>query len=155
MSVLSIVKSIISYFSLVLIVFVNINCQPKTNYIPIPESEINQDHLHFAMELSDKIMNAQKDGSFYQFSEKEASKDMINGLDETRQKRSYIKVKNTFGDYQSLSFDQLLISEDDKRFEVYRFKGVFNPSSKVEIRTVLDSTGVLISFFVKPWRNKL
>ena len=145
-------KSILSCSILFLLI---LSCQPKPNYIPVIESEINQEHLNFATELSDKIMNAQKDDSFYKLSEKEASKDMIDRLNELRQKRSYVKVKNTFGDYQSLSFNQLFVSEDANRYEVYRFNGVFNPSSKVEIRAVLDTNGILIDFFTKPWRSRL
>jgi hypothetical protein len=44
---------------------------------------------------------------------------------------------------------------DGTLFEIYRFRGKFNPGAEVEVRTVLDADGKLAGFFVKPWHDAM
>jgi hypothetical protein len=80
---------------------------------------------------------------------------MIEGLSESVQKESYGTIKNLFGDYEDLNFESLMESTDENKYKVYRFKGNFETSSDVEVRTILNKEGKLAGFYIKPWNEKL
>jgi len=58
---------------------------------------------------------------------------MINGLNESLQKKSYEQIKNLFGDYKNLEFKSLMQSIKGRKYEIYRFIGEFESNSNVEI----------------------
>ena len=133
--------------------FLFASCQSNSNYERVDSSEIDHDRLQFATSISKSILSAQKEGSFYLLNEEEATEKMVSGLDEALQKDSYQQIKSAFGDYQDLVFDHLKKPTDGTLYEMYRFKGIFNPQIEVEVRTVLDANGKLAGFFVKPWKE--
>lgn len=128
-------------------------CQSK--FVKIEDNNINKERLGFATDLSKKILSAMKGGGFYDFSDAEASPKMKSALNESLQKQSYQQIKSAFGDYQDLTFDHQMKPTDGTLFEIYRFRGKFNPGPEVEVRTVLDADGKLAGFFVKPWHDAL
>ena len=142
----------ISLLVVILISNVIISCQnKKSNDGKDHYSNLEKERIEYAKTLSNKILTAQKNGGFYNLSEKEASLKMINGLNESLQKASYKQIKSIFGDYKSLEFESLV----QTKYKVYRFKGNFESNSNVEIRTVLNSKGKLEGFFIKPWKAAL
>ena len=138
-------------FALLAILFAS--CQSNSKYERVDSSEIDQARLQFATTISKSILSAQKEGGFYLLSEEEATEKMVSGFDETLQKESYKQIKSAFGDYQHIVFDHMKKPTDGTLYEMYRFKGKFNPRVKVEVRTVLDANGKLAGFFVKPWKE--
>jgi len=131
------------------------SCQSDPKYIKVDASEIEKDRLEIALNLSKNILSAQKEGGFYELSDKEATPKMKSGLDESLQKQSYQQIKSAFGEYQDLDFDHMMKPVDGTLYEIYRFKGKFNPDANVEVRAVLDAEGRLAGFFVKPWKDNL
>lgn len=111
--------------------------------------------MEFAQSISEKILNAQKNGGFYKLSNEEATDKMILGLNENLQKASYQHIKTIFGDYKSLELDTVVKLNKDKVYKIYRFRGNFEKTDEVEVRSVLDSNGRLAGFFVIPWKENL
>jgi len=131
-------------------------CQSNQDFIKVSRSEIDQDRLLFATQLSDKIMTTLKIGGFYQLTEKEAISIMVKGFTEILQRQAYEQVKGLFGEYKGLVFDHLLKTTDGTLYKIYRFRGQFESTeAKVEIRAVLNSQGKLAGFFIKPWMDEL
>ena len=138
-----------------LLAFSLASCQSDSKYIRVDDAEINKTNLDFATTISKKMLLAQKEGGFYALTEKEATEKMVAGLNESLQKQSYQQIKSAFGEFQDIRFNQLMKPTDGTLFEIYRFKGKFNPDAEVEVRTVLDANGKLAGFFVKPWKETL
>ncbi len=131
------------------------SCQSPSKYEKADASDIEQERLDFAKRISDQLLSAQAKGGFYQLTEEEADSKMISGLDEALQRKSYQQINGAFGAYQGLTFDHLMRPTDGTLYEIYRFKGRFNPKAEVEVRTILNADGKLAGFFVKPWRDEL
>lgn len=138
-----------------LLISTSISCQSTSDYIKVDKSKLKKEEVEFAKNLSDKILTAQKNGGHYSLSENEATKEMIEGLNETIQKKSYKKIKQLFGDYKDLEFESLMQSENGKKLKIYRFKGFFESDLDIEVRTVLNDKGKLAGFFIKPWHKRL
>lgn len=130
--------------------------QTETPYERIPDAEINPQRLAFVTGLTDRILLAQQGGGYYRLSEQEADVAMQNGLTEAIQKQAYAQLKNTFGEYRGLVFDEMLMPNEGTSYEIYRFRGQFGANgSGVEIRAVLNPEGKLAGFYYKPWKNRL
>lgn len=127
--------------------------QSKVKYEEAKTTEIDQDRLNFAKTITKNILEAQSKGSFYKLDEEVATKEMVLGLDELKQKQSYDMVKNMFGNYNGITFEHMKRPLDGTLYEMYRFKGQFDPRANVEVRTVLDASGRLAGFFVLPWKE--
>jgi len=132
------------------------NCRSNPGFKKVPDNKIDRQKLAKATALAQKLMDSMKAGNFYQLTSDEAETRMINAFTEDIQKSSYETVKGMFGEYQSLSFDQLMKPTDGTLYEIYRFRGKFaSKDAKVEIRVVLNSEGKLAGFFIKPWKEEL
>ena len=144
----------LTYLTIALLFTILQACQSEPKFVRVDDSEVDQAHLEIATELSKAMLTAQKAGGYYKLTNKEATEAMVYGLSRSLQKRSYKQIKIAFGDYRDLHFDHMMRPTDGTLFEVYRFRGEFNPGAEVEVRTVLDANGRLAGFFVKPWRDK-
>jgi hypothetical protein len=143
------------YSAIFLFVLTSVSCQTKTDFVKVDKSKINKEQFELVKNLTDKILTKQKDGGYYSLSENEATVQMIEGLSESVQKESYGTIKNLFGDYEDLNFESLMESTDENKYKIYRFKGNFETSSDVEVRTILNKEGKLAGFYIKPWNEKL
>jgi hypothetical protein len=147
-------KSVLG-FLLVLPLLFSTNCQSQSNFKKLSIDRVNEDRLSFATNISKNILEAQKKGGYYELNETIATSEMISGLNEAVQKESYKQIKSMFGEFRDVEFDHLIQPKEGTLYEIYRFKGAFNPEAKVEVRTVLDAEGKLAGFFVLPWQDKL
>lgn len=145
----------IIYSTILLLVLTSVSCQSKSNYVKVDKSEFDKKRVEFAKNLSEKILTAQKNDGYYSLSENEATIQMIDGLDESRQKESYKKIKSIFGDYKSLKFESIMESTTGNKLMIYRFKGFFESNADIEVRTVLNYKGKLAGFFIKPWNDEM
>lgn len=127
----------------------------KNNEKNTVTENFNSDRTKFSKTLANKILVAQKEGSFYKLSSTEAMPVMVKSLNEGVQKQSYAKIKALFGDYKGLEFHSIKEITKGETYKIYRFKGDFELNSDTEIRVVLNKDGKLAGFFVKPWDNKL
>ncbi len=131
----------------------SLSCQGQSGFVKIDESEIDTVKLKSVQKLATDMLLAQKRGIYYQLTSEQATAAMIEGLSETVQKSSHIQLKQLFGAFKEIKFHSLM--ENEQRFRVYRFKGVYESDADVEVRAVTDSAGKLAGFFIKPWNNNL
>lgn len=143
------------YSALFLFVFTLLNCHSQGERTQITPSNLNKEQLEFARDLSEKILQKQKDGGYYILTETEATSAMVAGLNETVQKEAYKKVRSIYGDYKGVKFVTLVRRTEGADLNIYRFKGLFETNADVEVRTVLNADGKLAGFFIKPWNEKL
>ena len=142
---------------LIFTIFLGISaCISQNDFARVAESELDTQKIAYASQLADRMLNAQKEGRYYALRENEATRQMIDGLNEKAQKKSYMSLKAIFGDYKDLEFDHMMKSKSGSYLGVYRFKGSFeHQKADVEIRVVLDDQDKLAGFFVRPWREGL
>lgn len=143
------------YSGLIFFVLTSVSCQSKSEYVKVIESELDYDKIENTKNLSDKILTAQKNGGYYSLSKNEATIQMIEGLNESVQQESYKKIKTLFGDYKDLKFNSLMESTGENKLMIYRFKGIFESGTDVEVRAVLNVKGELAGFFIKQWNERL
>ncbi len=145
------------FFSFIILLFIttSVSCQTLSDFKKVDKPSLNTKEIESVKKLSEEILTAQKNGGYYKLTENEATKEMINGLNKTVQKSAYKQVKNLFGDYQGLKFKSLLANKKDPKLSIYRFKGLFESESNVEVRAVLNDKGKLAGFFIKPWKDSL
>lgn len=143
------IKTIIVLLSLIALS----SCKGKTTTNNVGVQ--NNDHLAFATNIATNILEKQKAGLFHELTKEEATKAMVSGLTEDRQKSSYQKIKGLFGDYKSIQFHSVKVITKNETLEIYRFKGNFEHSKDVEVRVVLNSNGKLAGFFILPWKDRL
>jgi len=146
---------IIILCSLTLFVLTSVCCQPKSRFKEVDHSNIDKSQLEFATELSQKILVKQRNGTYHQLTEDEATPQMIEGLNQSIQQSSYKQIKTLFGDFKGLKFSSVMEPIDNSGMKIYRFKGDFESNIDTEIRTVMDKEGKLAGFFVKFWNEEL
>jgi hypothetical protein len=140
---------------LIVTVLLFISCQNIKKNGNEDNSTASNAQIESVKNLSHSILSAQKNGEFYILTNKEATSEMIAGLNESVQKESYNQIEDIFGAYNSLKFYSIEEVVEGKTYKVYRFKGDFEFGLPVEVRSVINSEGKLAGFFVKPWQNKL
>lgn len=84
----------------------------STKYLQVADINSSKERLEFAKQISHRILDAQKNNSFYELSSKEATSKMVEGLNEERQRKSYESISGKFGIYQGLEFNQLVKPKD-------------------------------------------
>ncbi|MGB7395853.1 MAG: hypothetical protein WA913_15820, partial [Pricia sp.] len=118
-----------------LVMALTASCQNVPSYEKIDSANIDDSRLQFAKELSQKLLKNQKSGSPYALNASEATEEMIKGLTPKLQKKAYSKVSRQFGEYQSMTFHQMLKSKEAPHYAVYQFKGVFGEDESIlEVR---------------------
>ncbi len=142
-----------SFLSVVILALLLSSCRQESKFVWVDDSEIDPEKLAFVTELSKKMLDAQKAGGHYPLSKEEATPKMAEALDEQLQKKSYEQIRSAFGDYRNLEFHHMEKPKDGSLYEIYRFKGSFDPKANVEVRATLDANGKLAGFFVRPWRD--
>jgi hypothetical protein len=116
----------------------------------LPEADVDASQKAIAQRIATKIYESCKSGQHEALGE-EAIPEMREALSPEKQKATCQSVGTMFGDYVSIDYAETWKSKVTS-FRVYRFKGHFSKSSATpEIRVVLDSSGKLSGFWLKPW----
>lgn len=132
------------------------SCGKSQSFQKLDASNIDNEKLKLAKELTTRILNTQKAGSYYQLTTEEAETRMISAFTETVQRSAYDQVSGAYGDYEKLEFKHVVVPTDGTLYEIYRFKGIFqSEDASIEIRTVLNAKGKLAGFFLKPWKDEM
>jgi hypothetical protein len=72
------------------------------------------------------------------------------------QASTYATVRDMFGDYESMKFEEAWKITSEPTYLLFRFKGTFSESSeKPEIRVILNTERKLAGFFIRPWQDDL
>jgi hypothetical protein len=139
------------FLALLLIGCFGVNGQ---DFKKLDEKSTDKKQMEFAKNFANTYFSKQISGSFYQFSQDEATEDMIRLLTAEKQKQVYAQVKSGFGEYKSLAYAQTW-SDSNSKMVIYRFSGIFGDGNKLEIRVVLNQQGRIAGFFIKPWAENL
>lgn len=100
------------------------------------------------------LMSSWSIGHFKPLGDK-ATAVMQSLLTPKRQKETYQAVSALFGAYQSMTFIEAWEPKKRLTSAIYRFKACFSNSyERPEIRVVIDDSGRLSGFWIKPWRIK-
>lgn len=122
------------------------------NHERVPDEDVDPVELQAVQSLTERIMDAMRNGGYYQLTEDEAEKRMVTGLNEERQRSAYEQISGAYGDYRGVKFQHVMRRTDGKKYRIYRFKGVFDPDAdEVEIRATVNAKGKLAGFYLKPW----
>jgi len=142
---------------LVLSVFIvfNLNSCMGQDFKKLSEDSVEPEKIEFAKKFANEYLNASKMGSYYQFND-EATEAIKKGLTPEKQKSTYQQIKQQFGDFQSLEYAEAWTRNSHPDFRIFRFKGTFDKSNKkLEIRVVLNKSGKIAGFFIKPWSDMI
>lgn len=137
----------------ILLIFCLNSC--SQDFKKVSDSEVDKQNLQIAQEFATSYLSKLKNGEFYQF-RNEAIDALKNQLTEENQKAVYKKLKDQFGDFQSLEYSETWIQSNDNSMQIFRFKSDFEKSNKkLEVRVVLDSSQKIAGFWIKPWSDIL
>ncbi len=143
------------YFTVSFFVLASVSCQSSPDYVTVQESKLDKYKIASIKQLGHEILTAQKNNGYYSLTKKQATTQMIEGLNESVQKASYKKIKSLFGDYEDLQFKSLLRGLSGEKYMIYRFKGNFKTDADIEVRMVFNEEEKLAGFFIKPWNESL
>lgn len=134
------------------IICLHVYCQ---DFKKLDKLDIDTVKCQIAEKFSIEYYTKLKNGSFYQFTD-EAIDAIKNQMTEQMQKATYKQIKDNFGDFQSLNYEETWIQNSNPDMKIYRFKGIFDKSKeKLEIRVVIIKTGKIAGFWIKPWLDNL
>lgn len=119
------------------------------------DSEVDKGKVKIAQDFATNYLTKSKNGDTYKFKD-EAIDALKNQLTEEYQKLAYQQVKNLFGDFKSLKYEETWVQGSNKYLQIIRLKGDFEKSNKnLEIRVVLNESDKIIGFSLLPWSDML
>jgi hypothetical protein len=126
-------------------------CQAK--FEKMLDANVDQAEKSRAQDFAQKVYQACRTNHFEPLGD-EATAEMRTDLSPAKQKQTCGYIQLTFGDYQSMDFVETWTG--GRSAHIYRFKGHFSKATGVqEIRVVLDKTGKVSGFWLKPWLDTL
>lgn len=119
------------------------------------ESDAAKNKVKIAQDFATSYLTKNKNGETYKFQD-EAIDIIKNQLTEEYQKLVYQQLKDNFGDFQSLKYEETWVQGNNKSIQIIRLKGAFEKSNKkLEIRVVLNESDKIAGFWIKPWSDML
>lgn len=121
----------------------------------LTDSEVDKQKIQIAQDFATKYLTKQKEGSTYEF-KNEAIDILKTQLTEQNQKTIYQQLKDQFGDFKSLEYVETWVQKNNNSVQIFRLKSDFVKSNKkLEVRIVLNETGKIAGFWIKPWSDML
>jgi hypothetical protein len=121
----------------------------------LEDADVDRAGVKFAQEFASNYLTALKEGGSYTFAD-EAIDVLKKQLTEENQKASYGQIRALYGDFQSLEYAETYVRDGSGGLQVIRFKSDFSQSDgKIEVRVVLDDSGKVAGFWIKPWTDPL
>jgi hypothetical protein len=121
----------------------------------LSDPEIDKSKVKIAQDFASEFLTKLKNGEEYQFQDK-ALDAIKNQFTFETQKIVNQQLKSQFGEYKSLEYAETWVQGNNKSVNVFRFKGEFEKSTKkLEIRVVLNESGKIAGFWIKPWSDML
>ena len=120
------------------------------------EEEVDEKSVEQAEALADQILSTLAEGGYYEFTEEEATPQLVQGFTEEIQKQQYQQIKSQLGDYQSgLEFKEAYhVEEASQNYTMYRFQSEFDKVTS-EVRIIYTSNDQLAGLAVVPWNDQL
>lgn len=127
----------------------------QESFEKIPDGKTDKTKIEMATAFANAYFETLKSGESYDFKE-EAIKEFKDQMTPEVQKQTYTQIKQQFGDFESLSYSETWMNQDNKVLMVIRFKGKFEKSDEpLEVRVVLNASNKISGFWIKPWKDNL
>lgn len=121
----------------------------------LEDSEVDKSMLQVAENFALDYLTKLKEGSYYDFQD-EATVEFKKQMTEKNQKMKYQQLKENFGDFNSLDYEETYLQNKNSPLQIFRFKSEFEDSNQpLEVRVVLNEAGKIAGFWIKPWRDNL
>ncbi|NOZ48014.1 MAG: DUF3887 domain-containing protein [Chlorobi bacterium] len=121
----------------------------------LDNTELDKIKLQIAQNFAVNYLTKLREGSFYEFHD-EAIDALKSQLTEQNQKLIYHQLSDKFGDFKSLEYAETWIQGNNNSILIFRFKSNFEKSKKkLEVRVVLNESGKIAGFWIKPWSDML
>lgn len=130
-----------------------ISCQQE--FIKMQDQNVDNIKISKFEKIAISYFNTLETGKTYNF-KNIANKEFNDKMTPDFQLESYSKIKQEFGELESLKFSGIWTRKTNNNIQLIRFKGKFNKSNNpLEIRVVLNRINKITGFWIKPWKNNL
>ena len=128
----------------------------QNNYEELTGDALQSAPLETAQNLTNTFLTAQKAGEPYILKESEAIAAVQGELSAEKQLQTYSAIRDLFGDYQSVTFEQAFRTTTTPTYYIFRFRGEFErDNAQPEVRVVMNEAEQLAGFSIVPWQENL
>jgi len=128
----------------------------QNNYKEITGNNLKSTPLKEAKFLANTLLSAQKAGQPYLLSKEEAITAVQKEFSTEKQLQTYGAIRDLFGDYQSIDFEQAFRTTTTPTYYIFRFRGEFEwDNAQPEVRVVMNEDRQLAGFSIIPWQDNL
>ena len=128
----------------------------QNNYEELTGDALQSAPLDTAQNLTNTLLTAQKAGEPYILKESEAIAAVQGELSAEKQLQTYSAIRDLFGDYQSVTFEQAFRTTTTPTYYIFRFRGEFErDNAQPEVRVVMNEAEQLAGFSIVPWQENL
>lgn len=128
-------------------------CQEE--FEKLPEAETNKTKIEVATNIANLYFESLKNGNPYDFTD-QATEEFEKSMTSELQEQTYQELKQTFGDFNSLTYSGTWVQKETNEFQVIRFKGYFEKGEEpLEIRVVMNNSDKIAGFWIKIWKDNL
>ena len=128
----------------------------QNNYEELTGDALQSAPLETAQNLTNTLLTAQKAGEPYILKESEAIAAVQGELSAEKQLQTYSAIRDLFGDYQSVTFEQACRTTTTPTYYIFRFRGEFErDNAQPEVRVVMNEAEQLAGFSIVPWQENL
>ena len=128
----------------------------QSNYEELSGDALASAPLKTAQALANTLLTAQKAGQPYLLKESEAIAAVQEEFSAEKQSQTYSAIRDLFGDYQSITFEQALQTTTNPTYYIFRFRGEFErDNAQPEVRVVINEAKQLAGFSIVPWQDNL
>ena len=128
----------------------------QIDYQKLSKEELVSAPVEVAEQLANTMLTAQKSGQPYILQESEATPAVRGELTTDKQLQTYSAIRELFGDYQSVTFEEAYRTTNSPAYYIFRFRGKFErDNAQPEVRVVMNEDGQLAGFSIVPWEDNL
>ncbi|MEM6844539.1 MAG: hypothetical protein AAF632_20130 [Bacteroidota bacterium] len=128
----------------------------QSNYEELTGDALKLAPLETAQSLTNTLLTAQKAGEPYILKESEAIAAVQGEFSAEKQSQTYSAIRDLFGDYQSVTFEQAFRTTTTPIYYIFRFRGEFErDNAQPEVRVVMNEAEQLAGFSIVPWEDNL
>jgi len=128
----------------------------QSNYEELSGDALKFAPLETAQALANTLLSAQKAGQPYLLKNSEAIATVQKEFTTEKQSQTYSAIRDLFGDYQSITFEQAFRTTTNPTYYIFRFRGEFKRNNaQPEVRVVMNEAKQLAGFSIVPWQNSL
>jgi hypothetical protein len=133
-----------------------VQAQGQPQLEKLAEEQVDQADWEHAKDMADQILSKMAEGSYYEFSEDEATPQVRQQFNAQFQEQAYNQIKSQLGEYQSdLEYKEAYtVEQAAQNFTMYRFQSEFGKMTS-EVRMIYTPDDQLAGLFVIPWSDEM